>query len=559
MDTKRSKQNSHVSKRDQVDFLPQIWIGLVVNYTPRFTSVGPGSFVDIKQGVSRDLNDSKNLKNTYAAARVVINWIRLGIHRIEFDSVESVDYAVLKRLSKGKEGTRVNNRRCNHMVDQMVKRLSVPSSIDNVAKTLTNFVRQFRIFKSLENNQFLSSDVRPTSSKEKESDELLYTVWSLVMVRNQLPARVVKMGSNENRGKRKMSSNIEKRQNSEQFFHSGHGGKPTSQLVHRSTYAQAHIGNLLSNRKITATKGIPILKNPNLPLQKIPHTQKSTRVPRMLEQGCSLKFYTAALEGQIEFCSKVFGEVDCSALCSATSCCCLCYNCFMVFVEANIVLKSARGKAENFEINVKDMYRKELRRSTLELLVEITKFTAEKLKHEERREASACFVRAVPWIIHRLHRLIPCLTIMSSQSSELFFKNSMLHPKELIRITSKFEWITRKNWKCLLNSTGTIEISLNHQEANRGQLDSMRAIERVGRTAALSNKRRIVKQVKKTTLLMGTPNAIRPRTIQFLGTIPGPSHSDAGIYHWRPDREVFIRADVLPGYESVIEPQAQKL
>ncbi|KAF3427938.1 hypothetical protein E2986_12458 [Frieseomelitta varia] len=30
----------------------------------------------------------------------------------------------------------------------------------------------------------------PTNSKEKESDELLYTVWSLVTVRNQLPAQV---------------------------------------------------------------------------------------------------------------------------------------------------------------------------------------------------------------------------------------------------------------------------------------------------------------------------------------------------------------------------------
>ena len=30
------------------------------------------------------------------------------------------------------------------------------------------------------------------SSNEEESDELLYTIWSLVMVRNQLPAQVVK-------------------------------------------------------------------------------------------------------------------------------------------------------------------------------------------------------------------------------------------------------------------------------------------------------------------------------------------------------------------------------
>ncbi|KOX73271.1 hypothetical protein WN51_01128 [Melipona quadrifasciata] len=28
---------------------------------------------------------------------------------------------------------------------------------------------------------------------QKESDELLYTVWSLVMVRNQLPAQVLKV------------------------------------------------------------------------------------------------------------------------------------------------------------------------------------------------------------------------------------------------------------------------------------------------------------------------------------------------------------------------------
>lgn len=37
----------------------------------------------------------------------------------------------------------------------------------------------------------------------------------------------------------------------------------------------------------------------------------------MFEQGCSLKFYAiAALEGQIEFRLKVFGKVDCSALCN---------------------------------------------------------------------------------------------------------------------------------------------------------------------------------------------------------------------------------------------------
>ena len=33
---------------------------------------------------------------------------------------------------------------------------------------------------------------KPTNWKEKESDELLCTVWSLVMVRNQLPVQVVK-------------------------------------------------------------------------------------------------------------------------------------------------------------------------------------------------------------------------------------------------------------------------------------------------------------------------------------------------------------------------------
>ena len=42
------------------------------------------------------------------------------------------------------------------------------------------------------NNFYPTIDIIPTSSKEKESDELLYTVQSLVMVRNQLPAQVVK-------------------------------------------------------------------------------------------------------------------------------------------------------------------------------------------------------------------------------------------------------------------------------------------------------------------------------------------------------------------------------
>ena len=31
-----------------------------------------------------------------------------------------------------------------------------------------------------------------TSSKGRESDELLYAVWSLVTVRNQLPTQVIK-------------------------------------------------------------------------------------------------------------------------------------------------------------------------------------------------------------------------------------------------------------------------------------------------------------------------------------------------------------------------------
>ena len=35
---------------------------------------------------------------------------------------------------------------------------------------------------------------------QRESDELLYTVWPLVMVRNRLPAQVVKMGKFRNRG-----------------------------------------------------------------------------------------------------------------------------------------------------------------------------------------------------------------------------------------------------------------------------------------------------------------------------------------------------------------------
>ena len=41
-------------------------------------------------------------------------------------------------------------------------------------------------------NNFQSSDIIPASSKEKESDELSYTVRSLVTVRNQLPVQVVK-------------------------------------------------------------------------------------------------------------------------------------------------------------------------------------------------------------------------------------------------------------------------------------------------------------------------------------------------------------------------------
>ena len=42
-------------------------------------------------------------------------------------------------------------------------------------------------------NNFYPVISSPTSSKEKESDELLYTVRSLVMVRNQLPAQVVNL------------------------------------------------------------------------------------------------------------------------------------------------------------------------------------------------------------------------------------------------------------------------------------------------------------------------------------------------------------------------------
>ena len=36
---------------------------------------------------------------------------------------------------------------------------------------------------------------------QKESDELLYTVWSLVTVRNQLPAQVVKIHSKKKKKK----------------------------------------------------------------------------------------------------------------------------------------------------------------------------------------------------------------------------------------------------------------------------------------------------------------------------------------------------------------------
>ena len=46
--------------------------------------------------------------------------------------------------------------------------------------------------KFITSRSFLSSDIIPTSSKGKESDESLHTVRSLVMVRNQLPAQVVK-------------------------------------------------------------------------------------------------------------------------------------------------------------------------------------------------------------------------------------------------------------------------------------------------------------------------------------------------------------------------------
>ena len=43
--------------------------------------------------------------------------------------------------------------------------------------------------KFITSQYFLSSDITRTSSKGKESDELLCTVWSLVVVRNQLQAQ----------------------------------------------------------------------------------------------------------------------------------------------------------------------------------------------------------------------------------------------------------------------------------------------------------------------------------------------------------------------------------
>ena len=43
--------------------------------------------------------------------------------------------------------------------------------------------------KTNNNNNNYVQDIISTSRKEKESDELLYTVRSLVMVRNQLPAQ----------------------------------------------------------------------------------------------------------------------------------------------------------------------------------------------------------------------------------------------------------------------------------------------------------------------------------------------------------------------------------
>ena len=42
-------------------------------------------------------------------------------------------------------------------------------------------------------NNFYPVIFIPTYPKEKESDELLYTVRSLVMVRNQFPAQVVNL------------------------------------------------------------------------------------------------------------------------------------------------------------------------------------------------------------------------------------------------------------------------------------------------------------------------------------------------------------------------------
>lgn len=42
------------------------------------------------------------------------------------------------------------------------------------------------------NDKFIASCIVPTNPKEKESDELFYTARSLVKVRGQLPAQVVR-------------------------------------------------------------------------------------------------------------------------------------------------------------------------------------------------------------------------------------------------------------------------------------------------------------------------------------------------------------------------------
>ena len=59
-------------------------------------------------------------------------------------------------------------------------------------KYILSIVEAKQIINVLLVNNFYPADT-PTRSKEKENDELLCTVWSLVMVRNQLPAQMVKL------------------------------------------------------------------------------------------------------------------------------------------------------------------------------------------------------------------------------------------------------------------------------------------------------------------------------------------------------------------------------